>query len=102
VEQRGIEHQATSVSIVADGAENTAICTTQDDSKPPKVLALSASEKAPTDAVEAALATALVEAAIAGRFDVVAQLARELEARRRAPAGNVVPLAALPTAIIAR
>jgi hypothetical protein len=33
------------------------------------------------DAVEMALAKALTEAAAAGRFDVVAELARELEAR---------------------
>ncbi len=50
---------------------------------------------ASTDAVEAALATALVEAATVGRFDVVAQLARELEARRLARAGNVVLLNAV-------
>jgi hypothetical protein len=43
------------------------------------------------DAVEAALAEALARAAEAGRFDVVAQLAKELEARRLARAGNVVP-----------
>jgi hypothetical protein len=42
------------------------------------------------DAVEAALAKALTAASAAGRFDVVAQLARELEARRTARAGNVV------------
>jgi hypothetical protein len=42
--------------------------------------------------VEAALAYALTEAARAGRFDVVAQLAKELEARRFAVAGNVVAL----------
>jgi hypothetical protein len=42
--------------------------------------------------VEAALARALGQAAAAGRFDVVAQLARELEARRLARAGNVVRL----------
>jgi hypothetical protein len=42
--------------------------------------------------VEAALARALSQAADAGRFDVVAQLARELEARRLAHAGNVVRL----------
>jgi hypothetical protein len=36
------------------------------------------------DVVEAALARALDAAAAAGRFDVVAQLARELEARRLA------------------
>jgi hypothetical protein len=42
------------------------------------------------DEVEAALAGALSAAAAAGRFDVVAQLARELEARRLGRAGNVV------------
>jgi hypothetical protein len=41
------------------------------------------------DAVEAALAKAIEAAATAGRFDVVAQLARELEARRLAGMGNV-------------
>jgi hypothetical protein len=67
--------------------------TTQDDAKPLEVLALCASEGAASkDTVEAAIATALVEAATAGRFDVVAQLARELEARRLSRAGNVVRL----------
>jgi hypothetical protein len=42
--------------------------------------------------VEAALAAALAAAASAGRFDVVAQLAEELNARRQAHAGNVVPI----------
>lgn len=46
------------------------------------------------DVVEEALARALEGATQAGRFDVVAQLARELEARRLARAGNVVPLPA--------
>jgi hypothetical protein len=41
------------------------------------------------DAVEAALAKAIEAAAAAGRFDVVAQLARELEAHRLAGMGNV-------------
>ena len=41
------------------------------------------------DVVEMALARALEGAAAAGRFDVVAQLAKELEARRLARAGNV-------------
>jgi hypothetical protein len=36
------------------------------------------------DAVEAALAKALEGATVAGRWDVVAQLAKELEARRLA------------------
>lgn len=44
------------------------------------------------DAVEAALAEAIAKATEAGRFDVVAQLARELEARRLARSANVVVL----------
>jgi hypothetical protein len=42
--------------------------------------------------IEGALARALDAAAAAGRFDVVAQLARELEARRLAHSPNVVRL----------
>jgi hypothetical protein len=42
------------------------------------------------DPVEFELARALGRAADAGRFDVVAQLARELEARRLARFTNVV------------
>jgi hypothetical protein len=44
------------------------------------------------DPVEAALAAALDRASADGRYDVVIQLARELEARRTARAGNVVRL----------
>jgi len=44
------------------------------------------------DAVEASLAKAIGEASAVGRFDVVAQLAKELEARRLAHAGSVVAL----------
>jgi len=50
------------------------------------------SAKASGDDVEAALVKALDRAAEAGRFDVVSQLARELEARRLSRAGNVVRL----------
>ena len=46
------------------------------------------------DVVESALASALTAAATAGRFDVVAQLAKELEARRLARSANVVDLGA--------
>ena len=42
--------------------------------------------------IEATLVKALGEAAAAGRFDVVAQLAKELEARRLASSENVVTL----------
>jgi hypothetical protein len=47
----------------------------------------------PSDGVTDALARALLEASAGRRWDVVAQLARELEARRTAKAGgNVVAL----------
>jgi hypothetical protein len=55
-------------------------------------LDLVRSAPAAVDAVEAALATALERATAAGRFDVVAQLARELEARRLARMGNVIAM----------
>ena len=46
----------------------------------------------PEDQVELELARALGKAAAAARFDVVAQLAKELEARRLARLTNVVKL----------
>jgi hypothetical protein len=49
-----------------------------------------ANELANSDPVETALAKALTAATAAGRWDVVAQLARELESRRVARAPNVV------------
>ena len=45
------------------------------------------------DAVETALADALAKATASERWDVVGQLARELEARRLARADNVITLA---------
>lgn len=45
-----------------------------------------------TDVVVASLAEAIKRATSAERWDVVAQLARELEARRIASAGKVVAL----------
>ena len=95
MEQRGIEHRPPSAPIVADRTENPATCATQDDSRPPEVLASHhppAEGTEPSDAVEAGLAKALSRAAEAGRFDVVAQLAPELGARRCAEAGNIVCL----------
>lgn len=52
----------------------------------------SADSSASTDALENALAVALERASAAGRWDVVAQLARELEARRLAGSPSVVVL----------
>jgi hypothetical protein len=43
-------------------------------------------------AVEKALADGIAKAVAAGQWGVVSQLGRELEARRVARAGNVVPL----------
>ena len=53
--------------------------------------AIVANSVAETVSVDTSLSRALTKAAEAGRFDVVAQLARELEARRLA-GSNVVPL----------
>jgi hypothetical protein len=89
----GIEPGQTYVPSVAERREKPAVETTQSDATQPEVLVSPSSNAvAPTDTVEAALANALTQAATAGRFDVVAQLARELEARRLARAGNVVLL----------
>jgi hypothetical protein len=79
----------TSGPNVLDRRGNDAREVTKDDVTRREV---SASAPPEPDAVEAALAGALKGATDAGRWDVVAQLARELEARRTARAGNVVPL----------
>ena len=57
---------------------------------------ISESHTASADSVERALSLALEEAAKAGRFDVVVQLARDLEARRLAGAPQVVPPNVVP------
>src|SRR5258708_15376747 len=73
----------TSVPSAAKRREIPPPNATQDDAKRREVSASRARNVAPPlDAVEAALA----DAAAAGRLDVVAQLARELEARRLEPA----------------
>jgi len=62
----------------------------RDDARSRGVLPRSATAWKP-DSVEAALARALTEASAAGRFDVVLQLAKELEARWLAPLTSVLP-----------
>jgi hypothetical protein len=57
---------------------------------PPEMVA--GQSRGNEDPLEAALAKAIEGAAAAGRFDVVAQIAKELEARRLATMGNVVKL----------
>jgi hypothetical protein len=56
------------------------------------VVDVSQRSKPIPDDVESALVRALSAAAEAGRFDLVVQLAKELEARRIAVARNVVPI----------
>lgn len=63
-----------------------------DDRREPSPPPLPRPAAASTDPVESALAAALTGATEAGRWDVVAQLAGELQARRSARAGNVVAL----------
>jgi hypothetical protein len=88
VEALGIETPDTSAASVANRRENDRDRTTQDDARQREVSASVASP----DPVEAALARALDRASEAECFNVVAQLARELEARRLARAANVVQL----------
>jgi hypothetical protein len=69
--------------------------TVRRDDSSRNVTARALAERSPTTTavdIEVALVEALSRAARAGCFDVVAQLARELEARRLARAGNVVRL----------
>jgi hypothetical protein len=89
VEQRGIEHAPPYARSVADRRGNDADQATKDDERRREVSASGAHD---VDAVDAALAEALRAATIGARWDVVAQLARELEARRLARTGNVVHL----------
>jgi hypothetical protein len=83
----------TSPPLVADRPEGPAVETAKGDagshaasSAPPP------HDEPPLDFVEAALADALSAATTARRFDVVAQLAKELEARRVARTRNVLSL----------
>jgi hypothetical protein len=71
------------------GDRPSELVTKRDDSRRPK-------PESP-DPLEVALATAIVATSDAGRFDVVAQLATELEARRLARESNVVALASRKT-----
>jgi len=84
VEQRGIEHPATGAPNVVNRREADAKQTTQNDERRREV-------SASTLPVEVALSVALERTAAVGRWDVVAQLARELEARRLAHDPKVVP-----------
>ena len=71
--------------VVSRGADGTRV-----DVSAREPVAIGPSTAAVEGPVECALATALARAAEAARWDVVAQLAHELEARRLADWGNVV------------
>ena len=80
---------------VANSECDSACFPVSPDDSSQNVTATGASETAPKSSakdMETALAAALSRAAEAGRFDIVAQLARELEARRLARAGSAVRL----------
>jgi hypothetical protein len=79
----GGETVPTSTAIVVDRKENQTSNAPLGDPTAREVLASPGPDE-PTgvDVVEASLAQALRAAATAGRFDIVAQLAKELEARR--------------------
>jgi hypothetical protein len=85
VEQRGIEHPPPYARSVVNGRPNDADQATRDDQRRREVSASG-------EPVDVALAAAIEGAAAAGRWDLVIQLARELEARRLARVANVVPL----------
>ena len=87
MELTGIESAETSTPSVVQGTEKQAAVATKAAPKQPAV-SVSAVD------VEEALAGALTAASAAGQWDVVAQLAKELEARRLARSGNVVALVA--------
>jgi hypothetical protein len=61
-------------------------------------------QNASVDPVEAALANAITQAVASGKFDIVAQLCRELEARRlaRSRATNILKPARLPRTTLLR
>ena len=89
MEPPGIESPSTSAPNVVNRRVNDAEEATRGDDKRREV---SASVLPGLDAVEVALAEAIRGATSAGRWDVVAQLARELEARRMARALNVIAI----------
>ena len=89
MELTGIESAATYTPKVAKNTEKRSADATKEDTRQPAV-----SVSASAVDIEEAIAGALTAASAAGQWDVVAQLAKELEARRLARAGNVVALGA--------
>jgi hypothetical protein len=93
VEALGIESASTPERSVVKSGEEQLENAPQGDAKRPEVSVSAAPAEGDTsgaDPVELALAKALVQAADASRLDVVAQIVKELEARRHARARNVV------------
>jgi hypothetical protein len=81
---------------VSNEQDSRAIATSDDDVRCSSMTSppLAAATSSGPDAVDVALAKALEAATGDGRWDVVSQLARELEARRLARGNGVVDLAA--------
>lgn len=84
----------TRIDVYPHTSERGAVSNVDDEARSTPDSPPSGPAFGPADGVERALAVALERAAMAGRFDVVAQLARELEARRLASSPNVVALPA--------
>ena len=88
VEGAEVPRKASDPQTSEDGASGEASASV----RPPVDVEASGPRFGPASEVETALARALDAAAAAGRFDVVVQLGRELEARRLARTPNVVQL----------
>jgi len=90
----GFETADTSKNAEKSGSSELVDSTAAGGSNEAKCATTGAPNDSANDAInlEAALARALEAATSAGRFDLVAQLCRQLEARRLATAGNVVQL----------
>jgi hypothetical protein len=86
VEQRGIEPSGSAefTAIRVDSRTDNA---TRVDLSARDVVAFGPTKTGDMGTVEEALAKAIAQASVVGRWDIVAQLARELEARRLSAAG---------------
>lgn len=93
VGQPGLENlQHASIDVHSQGCSDVVVTKTSRSARYPVDASPLDQPTGPVDPIEIALAKALEAATAAGRFDVVAQLARELEARRLAREPNVLKL----------
>ena len=94
VEAPGIETSAISINTEKSGTSEEGDSTAAGWSNEAKYATTGGLNDSVNESpdVESVLAKAIEAATSAGRFDVVAQLCRELEARRLARSGNVVSI----------